>query len=116
MAIVSRPAMMPVRHGPGFSERVFADSSVFGTPIPMVGRCIELEAHAELLVDGLGAGAGAGAGEAMLYVAAGSGSAVVGTQARGLETETALWLDPGQTLLLKAGDRGLEVLVAQAPG
>ncbi len=110
MALVSRPAMMPVRHGPGFSERVFADSALFGTPIPMVGRCIALEAHAERLVDGLGDG------EAMLYVAAGSGTAVAGRQARELETETAVWLDPDETLLLKAGDRGLEVLVAQAPG
>lgn len=49
-------------------------------------------------------------GEGMLYVVRGSGFALLGEKCFELEAESMLWLEPGDTCVLLAGDDGLEIL------
>lgn len=54
--------------------------------------------------------------EEFLYVIMGSGVALVGSERLPLEHETVLWLEPGDSYQLEAGEDGLEILQGYAPG
>lgn len=108
MAIVTRADAMVTRQGPGFVERVFADADLFGRPVPMVGRRLELEPGAEL------AFGDEVVGEFLLYVAAGSGWALLDSQTSELATETTLLLGRASGLVIRAGDEGIDFLLATA--
>jgi quercetin dioxygenase-like cupin family protein len=54
--------------------------------------------------------------EEMLYVVQGSGYALVGEQYFELSAESMLWLEPGDSYRLIAGNEGLEVLQGYAAG
>ncbi len=54
--------------------------------------------------------------EAMVYVAAGSGTAQVGAEQYPLERESMLWLSPATEIALTAGRDGLECMLAQSAG
>ncbi|MHB1511545.1 MAG: hypothetical protein ACYCZ8_18760 [Acidimicrobiales bacterium] len=110
MPIVSRAEEMPTQHSPAVTGRVFAGEAVFGRPVPMLGRRFDLQPEAEALLGELSRT------EALLYVAAGAGSATADGALHSLETETTLWLTPGQSLVLRAGSGGLSILLAEAPG
>jgi hypothetical protein len=110
MPVVRRRSEMQTRSGPGWTEVVFAGSDTFGVPVPMKARRYTLDPAAtgpRILI---------AATEAMTYVAAGSGTAVVGAERFGLEPESMLWLGQAQELTLTAGPDGLDVLVAQSDG
>jgi quercetin dioxygenase-like cupin family protein len=48
--------------------------------------------------------------EEMLYVMRGNGEAIVGNQRLELSAESMLWLEPGDSYQLIAGEEGLEIL------
>ena len=56
-----------------------------------------------------------GDGERMLYVIAGTGTAIVGSDELALAPESVLWLQPGEGCRLAAGAEGLAVLGVRAP-
>ena len=51
----------------------------------------------------------------LLYVIQGSGQAVVNGETLPLETESVLWLEPGERYHFVAGEAGLEILQGYAP-
>lgn len=53
--------------------------------------------------------------ERFMYVVRGTGQARVGEKAFPLSAESVLWLEREDTLTIKAGADGLEVLLCQAP-
>ena len=55
------------------------------------------------------------AGEAFLYVIGGSGRVQASGESAVLFAESVVWLEPGDTCALEAGDDGLLLLLAQAP-
>jgi quercetin dioxygenase-like cupin family protein len=55
------------------------------------------------------------AGEHFLYVIDGVGQAHVGPHAFSLQPESILWLEPGDSYSLEAGEDSLEVLLCHAP-
>jgi quercetin dioxygenase-like cupin family protein len=98
-----------VRDADGVSERVIADTELFGA-VRMSARVLEL-------APGVRApGLTAEAGETMAYVIRGGGSAHVDGDELPLVHESMLWIEPGEVCELAAGDEGLELLVAHAPG
>lgn len=54
--------------------------------------------------------------EQLLYVISGGGVAIVGDERLPLETETMLWLEPGDGYYFEAGPLGLEILQGYPPG
>jgi quercetin dioxygenase-like cupin family protein len=56
------------------------------------------------------------AGESFLYVIGGSGRVQAAGESAALAAESVVWLEPGDTCELEAGDDGLRLLLAHAPG
>ena len=110
MAVILKAEEIPVRQvGEGWKETTIADSQTVGTPA-MVARRWSLAPGA------CGPEVEHGETEEILYVIEGSGAALVGDQRHALGKESMLWLSPGDRFQLEAGEQGLEVLQAYAPG
>jgi quercetin dioxygenase-like cupin family protein len=108
MPVARHRSEMPARHGAGWTETVCADSATFGAPVAMQARLFTLAPAAAtppVLI---------AAQEAMIYVAAGSGTAQVGARRYPLERESMLWLGPAAEVVLTAGPQGLECVLAQS--
>jgi quercetin dioxygenase-like cupin family protein len=99
---------MATRHGAGWTETVCADSAAFGAPVGMRGRLFTLAPAAAMPP------AVIAAREAMVYVAAGSGTAQAGGEQYPLERESMLWLSPATEIALTAGPDGMECMLAQS--
>jgi quercetin dioxygenase-like cupin family protein len=108
MPVVRSRSEMTTRHGAGWTETICADSSAFGAPVKMQGRLFTLAPGAAMPPVPVAAQ------EAMVYVAAGSGSAQVGAERYPLERESMLWLSPATEIALTAGPDGLECMLAQS--
>jgi len=109
---------MAVIHTPGFSDScghgctsgTWASAGVFGAPVPLEVRRYRLDpgARARSLLRGT---------EAMAYVIAGSGAALpadAGDESFILGPGSVLWLSACGGLIVEAGDKPLDVLVAQS--
>lgn len=110
MPVVRHPSEMTTRHGAGWTETVCADSAAFGAPVEMQARLFTLAPAAAMPPVPVEAR------EAMVYVAAGSGTAQVGAEQYALERESMLWLGPATEITLTAGPDGLECMLAQSAG
>lgn len=108
MPLVREAASLPVRHGDGVTETLGADPGVFGVPVPMRMRRVAVEPGVTATLEVAGE-------EVMAYVLTGSGSVAAGGEQHALAPESMAWVDPG-SIQLTAGDDGLVVLVAEAPG
>ena len=109
MPVVRDPGDLPARQGAGWAEQAWAGPQELGAPVPDAGLA---------LVAGPGAVSppiGLGAPEGLLYVMAGSGTAETGGARFTVGPENLLWLGGCPELTLRAGARGLEALIAQAP-
>jgi quercetin dioxygenase-like cupin family protein len=110
MPVVLHPDDMPARRGTGWAEQAWAGPGVLGAPVPM-------EASRWLVDPGAATPAVAlGGPEAMLYVAAGSGTADVSGERFALGRESVLWLASAPEIILHGGRDGLDALIAQVPG
>lgn len=110
MPIIIKPEDTQIKnHGEGWTEVTLADAQSIGTSA-MVARRWSLQAHAR------GPERTHGDTEQLLYVARGSGIALVGGEWLSLEPETMLWLQPGDRYQFEAGADGLEILQGYAPG
>jgi quercetin dioxygenase-like cupin family protein len=108
MPVVRSRSEMTTRHGAGWTETVCAGPSAFGAPVKMQGRLFTLGPGAAMPPVPVAAQ------EAMVYVAAGSGTAQVGAERYPLERESMLWLSPATEIALTAGPDGLECMLAQS--
>ncbi|MGH3067086.1 MAG: hypothetical protein ACRDMI_00710 [Streptosporangiaceae bacterium] len=110
MPVVRNRSEMTTRQGAGWTETVCADSAVFGAQVEMQARLFTLAPAAATPPVPIAAQ------EAMLYVAAGSGTAQVGEERYPLERESMLWLSPAAEVALTAGPDGLECMLARSAG
>jgi quercetin dioxygenase-like cupin family protein len=110
MPVVRRRSEMTTRHGAGWTETACAGPAAFGAPVEMQGRLFTLAPAAAMPPVPIAAR------EAMVYVAAGSGTARVGAERYPLERESMLWLSPAAEITLTAGPDGLECMLAQSAG
>lgn len=110
MPVVRHPEELSARRGPGWSEHAWAGAAAFGTPVPMTAR--------RYLLDPGQAGPAIrlGAQEAMVYVAAGAGTAEADGDRFPLGPESMLWLASCDEVSLRAGADGLDALVAESAG
>jgi len=108
MPVVRLPGEMTARQGAGWTETVLADSRAFGAPLGMAARLFTLAPAAAMPPVPIAAT------EAMVYVAAGSGTADADQEQYLLERESMLWLSPATEIALTAGPDGLECLLAQS--
>jgi quercetin dioxygenase-like cupin family protein len=95
--------------GEGWSETTLADSQTIGTPA-MVARRLSFEPYTT------GPLKAHGETEQLIYVIQGGGEAQVNSEVYPLDTESMLWLEPGDQYRFKAGADGLEILQGYAPG
>lgn len=110
MPLIVKPEEMRVhQQGEGWSVITLADSQTIGAPA-MVARRWVLKPGAR------GPERVHGEVEQLLYVIRGRGTAIVGNELLPLESETMLWLEPGDRYQFEAGDEGLEILQGYAPG
>ncbi|HUY52225.1 MAG TPA: cupin domain-containing protein [Streptosporangiaceae bacterium] len=101
---------LPARHGTGWSERAWAGPAVLGAAVPM-------EASRWVINPGAASPAVVlGAPEAMLYVAAGAGTADVSGERFALGPESVLWLAACPEVVLHGGPDGLDALIARGSG
>ena len=108
MPVVRLPGEMTTRQGVGWTETVLADSRAFGAPLGMAARLFTLAPAAAMPPVPIAAT------EAMVYVAAGSGTADADQEQYLLERESMLWLSPATEIALTAGPDGLECMLAQS--
>lgn len=110
MPVVRQRSEMTTRQGTGWTETVCAGPAAFGAPVEMQARLFTLAPAAAVPPVTVAAQ------EAMVYVAAGSGTAQVGEERYPLERESMLWLSPATEIVLTAGPDGLECMLAQSAG
>lgn len=108
MPIVRDTASLPARSSDGVTETLVADPEVFGAPVPLRLRRIEVSPGRSAAVTASGT-------EVMAYVLSGAGTLAVGGEQHMLGPESMAWIDPPSSFELAAGDGGLVVLVAEAP-
>lgn len=96
-------------HGDGWEIRRIAGHELFGD-VAMAAFRWSFEPHAT------GPQFTHGDYDEMFYIIAGSGSVVISGRRMPLEAESLLWLEPGDSGHFEAGQRGLEILQAYAPG
>ncbi len=108
MPVVRHRSEMTTRQGAGWTETVCAGPAAFGAPVGMQARLFTLAPAAGMPAVPIAAE------EAMVYVAAGSGTAQVGEERYPLERESMLWLSPATEILLTACPDGLECVLAQS--
>jgi quercetin dioxygenase-like cupin family protein len=109
MPVVLHPDDMPARRGTGWSEQAWAGPDVLGAPVPMEARRWLVDPGAATPAVALGGP------EAMLYVAAGSGTADVSGERFALDPESVLWLAACPEVILHGGPDGLDALIAYVP-
>lgn len=110
MPKIVRPVEMDVeRRGEGWKAVTLADAGTIGAPA-MVARRWSLEPGV------LGPELTHGETDQLLYVIRGGGLAHVEGARLTLETESVLWLEPGERYQFEAGEDGLEILQGYAPG
>ena len=110
MPVVLHPDELPAQRGPGWVERAWAGAVPFGAPVPMEARHCVIEPGAA------GAAMRLGGQEALVYVAAGAGTAEAGGEQFVLGPESVLWLASRDEVSLRAGAEGLDALVAESTG
>ena len=110
MPVVRHRSEMTTRQGAGWTETACAGPAAFGVPVGMQARLFTLAPAAGTPPVQIAAQ------EAMVYVAAGSGTAQVGAEQYPLERESMLWLSPATEIVLTAGPGGLECMLAQSAG
>ena len=110
MPVVRDPGDLPARRGAGWAEQAWAGPQELGAPVPMQAWRWSLAPMAASPPIGLGAP------EGLLYVMAGAGIAATDGGRFTVGLENMLWLGGCPEITLHAGARGLEVLIAQAPG
>ena len=110
MPVVRDPGDLPARQGAGWAEQAWAGPQELGAPVPMQAWRWSLAPMAASPPIGLGAP------EGLLYVMAGAGIAAADGGRFAVGLENVLWLGGCPEITLHAGARGLEVLIAQAPG
>ena len=110
MALIINPEKTEIyKQGEGWKVTTLADSPGMGSSA-MVARRWSLQSHARTpLIHH-------GEYEEILYVISGNGEAFVGDQSFTLDLESLLWLEPGDSYRLVAGETGLEILQGYAPG
>jgi quercetin dioxygenase-like cupin family protein len=108
MPVVRQRSEMTTQQGTGWTETVCAGPAAFGAPVEMQARLFTLEPGAATPTVAIAAQ------EAMVYVAAGSGTAQVGAEQYPLERESMLWLSPATEIVFTAGPDGLECMLAQS--
>lgn len=86
MPVVRTVDMLPARRAAGWIEWDWAGPGTFGAPVPMTARRMVLDPGAG------GPEIPLGSREAMVYVAAGSGTAEAAGEVFTLSHETVLWL------------------------
>jgi quercetin dioxygenase-like cupin family protein len=96
------------QQGRGWTRTPVVGSAALGTPA-MEAQRWSLRGHAQGPIQTHTQG------ERMLYVIAGSGLTLIGSERAALAPETVVWLEPGDRYQLEAGPAGLEVLEAAAP-
>jgi quercetin dioxygenase-like cupin family protein len=110
MPVVRHPDELPAQRGPGWAERLWAGAVAFGAPVPMEARHCVIEPGAA------GPAMRLGGQEALVYVAAGGGTAEAGGERFTLGPESVLWLASCDEVSLRAGAEGLDALVAESTG
>jgi quercetin dioxygenase-like cupin family protein len=110
MPVVRHPDQLPVRRGPGWTELSWAGAVSFGTPVPMEARRCVIDPGTA------GPALRLTAQEALVYVAAGGGTAEAGGEQFVLGPESVLWLASCDEVSLRAGAEGLDALVAESTG
>ena len=93
----------------GASTTTLANASVLGVDALAVER-ITLDANMCTSVFE------ANNAERFIYIIRGAGQAHVGKEIYPLEPESILWIEPGDSYSLEAGEKSLEVLICRAPG
>ena len=109
MPIVRSANELSTTEGDGYTETACAGSEIFGAPVPMQARRFVVRPGATAPVDVAG-------DEAMVYVVTGTGVLEAGPERHDLAPESLVWLEPPASTVVHAGDGGVEVLVAEAPG
>jgi mannose-6-phosphate isomerase-like protein (cupin superfamily) len=110
---IRTPDFSATRGRPGCTSGPWAGAGVFGEPVPLEVTRFRLDPGAHL--DGVGLGGT----EAMIYVIAGSGTALApaGDDERfALGPESMLWLGACEEFSVEAGQDGLDLMVAEATG
>jgi quercetin dioxygenase-like cupin family protein len=110
MPVVREPDALPARRGPGWAELAWAGTAAFGTEVLMEARRCVIDPGAA------GPAMRLGAQEALVYVAAGGGTAEAGGEQFALAPESVLWLASNHQVSLAAGAAGLDALVAESTG
>jgi quercetin dioxygenase-like cupin family protein len=110
MPVVRTVDTLPARRAAGWIEWDWAGPDTFGVPVPMTARRTVLDPGAGRPEIPLGSR------EAMVYVAAGSGTAEAAGEVFTLSHETVLWLAGRGAVTLRAGEAGLDALIAESTG
>jgi mannose-6-phosphate isomerase-like protein (cupin superfamily) len=112
MSVIMKPAEKHEAieaHGDGWAVRRIAGRQLFGGAA-MAAFHWSLEAHVS------GPQFAHGEYDEMFYVITGGGTAVIGGHRLPLEAESLIWLEPGDSGYFEAGEQGLQILQAYAPG
>jgi quercetin dioxygenase-like cupin family protein len=110
MPVVRTVDMLAARRAAGWAEWDWAGPDTFGAPVPMTARRVVLDPGAAR------PGIPLGSQEAMVYVASGSGTAEAAGGMFALGHETVLWLAGQDAVTLRAGEAGLDALIAESAG
>jgi quercetin dioxygenase-like cupin family protein len=108
MPTIFEPDKLPVSHQNGTTYTILANAAMLGVDALQVER-VRLESGQRTEP------ASAVDAEQFLYVVRGAGQAQVGSDTFPLAPESMLWIEPGDTFTLEAGEEQLEVLVCHAP-
>lgn len=110
MPLVISSEDMPRMRGDGWTQKTIVAAEALGAPA-LTARRLTIEPH--------GSGPERRAGqdrEEMFYVIQGQGKAVINGEDHALGPESLLWLEKGDSVTFLAGEDGLEILHAYAPG
>lgn len=110
MATIHDPSQLTITHLSGVTRVTLANRALLGAGALRIER-VSLDAGAYTLP----AQTSRQRAEHFLYVIRGTGLARVGAESFPLETESILWLEPGDVYSLEAGADALEVLLCRAP-
>jgi mannose-6-phosphate isomerase-like protein (cupin superfamily) len=106
--VIGHPREFPVYSGRGWTRHGWAGSAVFGLPLPMEAHRYRLDPDTEGPLIALAKQ------ETLAYVISGSGSAGARGETFPLGGESVLWLAGCDSLRLRSGPAGLDLLVAGA--
>jgi quercetin dioxygenase-like cupin family protein len=109
MPILVNEEDVKIVKGEGWTQITVADAGMMGAPAMATRRWV-------IDAGGQGPHLQQGDTDQLLYIIRGRGKAIVNGEEFPLDTESVLWVEPGEQYQFIAGESGLEILQGYAPG